>query len=132
MLVRVNTSEPSQPELNFGTSADESGYHSWLRQRQQALAALSQSLGLPLGHRVEVWLKDGVRLRGTLQLQEERLFVDSNRDFQLRLRVDHVPFTPADIESCIRIDSIPTDEENPLRPRSGGLESLTRHPALKT
>ena len=66
--------------------------------------ALAQKMGLPLGRQVEVWLSGGVRLRGKLKLQEERLFIEESRDFNLVLDVDGTPFTAGEMESCVRLD----------------------------
>ncbi len=61
-------------------------------------------MNLPLGHRVEVWLSGGIRLRGILRLQEEVLFIEEERVRHLDLVVDKVPFTYRELESCVRLD----------------------------
>ena len=65
---------------------------------------LARQMGLPLEHPVEVWLRGGIRLRGKLRLREEMLFVQSEKESGLSLVVDGVPFTWAEIESCVRLD----------------------------
>jgi hypothetical protein len=82
----------------------DQGYHLWLEQRKRSLNELARKMGLPLNRLVEVWLRGGVRLRGTLRLQEEKLFVDDSRDFHMVLVVDGTPFEAGEIESCVRLD----------------------------
>ena len=65
---------------------------------------LARRLGLPLGREVEVWLKDGVRLRGLLRLKEAMLFLENVDERSLELAVGKVDFRHADIESCVRMD----------------------------
>ena len=79
------------------------GLNSWRHQREASLQALGRETGLPINQRVEVLLRDGVRLRGRLQLQEELLFVQP-KPGPLALRVDGVCFSAAEIESCVRMD----------------------------
>ena len=95
---------PNQLELSFGASQSEQGYQQWQESRRAALRLLAQKMGLPLGRRAEVRLRDGVVLRGNLSLCEAQLFVEDKRDFHLELRIDRATFTAADIESCIRLD----------------------------
>jgi hypothetical protein len=61
-------------------------------------------MNLPLEHQVEVWLVGGIRLRGKLRLQEERLFFVKDDVPQLTLLVDGVPFSIQEMESCVRLD----------------------------
>lgn len=79
------------------------GYDRWKQERAAAREALARSLSLPLGHRVEVWLRGNIRLVGLLALREEKLLLDP-ANTRLELVVDSVPFTPAEIESCVRLD----------------------------
>jgi hypothetical protein len=111
MVVNENASldfcrlHPEQQfEFEFNRSQSEAGYNQWQQERRAALEKLARKMGLPIGHRVEVWLQGGIRLRGWLRLEEERLWVENARDFKLRLVVDGVPFTAAEIESCVRQD----------------------------
>jgi hypothetical protein len=62
---------------------------------------LALKIGLPLGRKVEVWLRGEIRLIGILRLREETLFVPQEREAQLELIVDNVPFLPAEITSCV-------------------------------
>jgi hypothetical protein len=96
--------QQNQGELSFGQSAPETGYDRWKHERAEAMKNLALKLGLPLGRRVEVWLRGNIRLTGKLQLAEETIFVPDSRDQTLRLVVDGVPFTSAEIESCVRAD----------------------------
>jgi len=93
-----------QGQLNLEVEADDEGYTRWLAGRRLAVTEMARRLNLPLGHEVEVWLADGVCLRGQLRLQEEVLFIEEERVRHLQLRVDRVGFAYRDIESCVRID----------------------------
>jgi hypothetical protein len=93
-----------QSEFNFGTEGTEQGYTQWLTGRRLTAEELARRMNLPLGHRVEVWLYGGIRLRGKLRLQEELLFMDEERVRHLGLVVDHVAFAYREMESCVRLD----------------------------
>jgi hypothetical protein len=93
-----------QGEFDFGAANGGEGYNRWLAQRKLAMVELARKINLPLDHPVEVWLVGGIRLRGKLQLQEEKLFLDEDTVQQLRLQVDHVPFSVGEMESCVRLD----------------------------
>jgi hypothetical protein len=101
----MNESGGHQLEINFDSPQDQQGYDQWQAHRRLAKHLLAQKLGLPIGYKVEVWLKGDIRLRGVMQLKEELLFVEVERDFNLELVVDGVSFTAAEIASCIRLDS---------------------------
>ena len=94
-----------QGEFDFH-QGDAKGYDHWLAGRKRAVAELARRLNLPLQHPVEVWLTGGIRLRGRLQLQEEKLFLEATeeRGRDLGLRVDQVTFTFKEMESCVRLD----------------------------
>jgi hypothetical protein len=92
-----------QPELPFADSSQPDGYNAWQAQRRQTTSEAAQRLGLPLGHTVEVWLNQGIRLRGILRLKEEMLVMDELRQDKLDLTVDGVPFRYSDMESCLRV-----------------------------
>ena len=99
--------QPPGEQLGFSFGADPGpadGYNRWQGERRQALERMAQELGLPLGHRAEVALRDGTCLKGILQLAREELWIEAKRDFSLELRVDRCTFTAADIESCVRLD----------------------------
>ena len=93
-----------QGELPFESVTEAGGLAAWRAARKQAGHALALRLGLPLNHPVEVWLRGGIRLRGTLRLREEVLFPERESADALALVVDQVVFTPAEIESCVRLD----------------------------
>jgi len=93
-----------QGELGLAGHDPEEGYTQWVALRQLAVEAAAQKLNLPLGHPTEVWLRGGIRLRGTLRLANEVLFVDEERIRQLALVLDGVKFTYSEIESCLRLD----------------------------
>jgi len=94
----------SQGELDFDNERAGEGYKSWLAQRKRAMGELARQINLPLDHHVEVWLVGGVRLRGKLRLQEEKLFLANDDVQQLGLLVDNVPFGVHEMESCVRLD----------------------------
>jgi hypothetical protein len=94
----------AQGELDFGNEGAGEGYASWLARRKQAVGELARLMNLPLEHEVEVWLVGGIRLRGRLRLQEERLFFVKDDVPQLKLLVDGVPFSIQEMESCVRLD----------------------------
>ena len=94
-----------QLELPFGAGpGTTSGLDRWHAEREDALRQLSHDLGLPLGHRVEIMLRDGVRLIGILRLADDQLWVQPGRDLRIELRIDACTFTPAEIVSCLRLD----------------------------
>lgn len=94
----------NQPELSFDTTTTKSGYDRWQAERRVAKLSLAKRLGVPLGHQVEVWLIGEVRLRGRLELAEEKLFVPEGNDPHLRLTIGHASFEAGEIESCVRAD----------------------------
>ncbi|MCU0787774.1 MAG: hypothetical protein MUC91_06220 [Verrucomicrobia bacterium] len=93
-----------QGELDFSGERPSSGLDRWREERRRAQLELARRLDLPLGHPVEVWLVNGIRLRGELRLAEERLFVDESAAHSLGLMVDGVAFSQNEIESCVRQD----------------------------
>ena len=94
----------AQGEFDFDSGSAGEGYTRWLAQRKLAIAELARQINLPLEHQVEVWLVGGVRLRGKLQLQDDRLFLGNDDVQHLGLLVDHVPFVIHELESCVRLD----------------------------
>ena len=96
--------QENQGEFTFGANYAETGYDRWQEERRRAAEELAWRLGLPLGHAVEIWLKDGVRLRGLLRLKEEFLFAELISERNLELRVDKDPFRYDEMESCVRRD----------------------------
>lgn len=94
----------SQSELPFDEPVPQRGYEGWLEQRREARRELARRLGLPLGHQVEVWLRGEVRLRGRLELEEEKLFLPEGNDPHLRLTIQHTSFEAGEIESCVRMN----------------------------
>jgi hypothetical protein len=64
----------------------------------------AQKLNLPIGREVEVWLRGGIRLRGKLRLLNDLLFIEEHQLKNLPLTLDGVPFTSAEIESCVASD----------------------------
>jgi hypothetical protein len=93
-----------QGELCLEGNGPDAGYTKWVALRQLAVEAAAQKLNLPLGHPSEVWLRGGIRLRGTLRLANEVLFIEESRILDLALVVDGVKFTYAEMESCLRLD----------------------------
>lgn len=93
-----------QAELPFEGGSGSAGLEHWQQQRRETIQQLARDLGLPIGHRAEVWLRGGIVLRGVLRLREELLFVEEHATPALELRIDAATFTPAEIESCVRLD----------------------------
>jgi len=93
-----------QGELSFVSAGPGDGYAKWVAVRQLAVEAAARKLNLPLGHPSEIWLRGGIRLRGTLRLANEVLFIEEKRILDLALILDGVTFTYAEIESCLRLD----------------------------
>jgi len=102
--LKFSSSVSQQSEFTFGTNSSQDGYSRWLAGRQVATAELARRAGLPLGHLVEIWLKDGVMLRGKLRLKEEFLLIDEDAIRHLELTVDRVTFCYRDMDSCVRLD----------------------------
>lgn len=103
----MNDGTRSDPQLELplgGNATDSPGLDRWHAERETALRNLARELGLPLGHRTEVFLRDGTRLIGNLRLAEDRLWIDPRRDLKLLLRIDACTFAAAEIESCVRLD----------------------------
>ena len=93
-----------QSELPFDSSAANPGYDDWPAARRAAKLELGKRLGLPLGHQVELWLRGNVRLRGRLELAEEKLFLPEGNDAHLPLAIGRTVFEAGEIESCVRMD----------------------------
>lgn len=96
--------EPEQIEFRFATDGAPADEDSWHQQRRQATRQLGEKLGLPLGHRVQVRLTDGVVVEGRLVLPEEILILDSVDTSNLELRVGRTTFRHSDIAACVRMD----------------------------
>jgi hypothetical protein len=93
-----------QSEFSFKAGAADAGYAQWVAVRQMAADEAAQKLNLPIGSEAEVWLRGGIRLRGKLRLLNDLLFVEENQVRNLPLTLDGVPFTYAEIESCVALD----------------------------
>src|SRR4026207_1551534 len=95
---------PVQPELNFNAPSS-GGYELWLKQRQSLIFHLTDQLGLPLDRQVELWLKDGLMLRGKLTVREESIhWSDTNKAVGIELAIGKVSFSTGQIASCVRVD----------------------------
>ncbi len=97
-------SSPLQGEFGFQASGSETGYAQWVAVRQMASDEAARRLNLPIGREAEVWLRGGIRLRGKLRLLNEVLFIEENQIRNLALTLAGVPFTYAEIESCVSLD----------------------------
>ncbi len=95
-----------QLELDFAAAnaPGADGVAAWQARRREALIELARKLALPLNHPVEVWFRDGVRLRGRMELQESPLFVENLTAQDLELVIEGVRFRATDIESFVRLD----------------------------
>ena len=94
-----------QGELNFESRSVNApdALQSWREQRRRDLTELAGKLGLPLGQKVEVWLKCGIRLRGRLEFHEELLVMSGATLANSEFQVDGTGFTYSEMESCVRI-----------------------------
>ncbi len=93
-----------QGGLDFEAGGTADGQAKWVALRRMGAEAAARQLNLPVGHRAEVWLRGGIRLRGTLRLVNEVLFIEEERVRQLALVLDGVTFTYAEMESCVQLD----------------------------
>jgi hypothetical protein len=93
-----------QSEFDFDQpSAGGDGVERWHRQRERAIHRLARRLGLPIEHEVEVWLKNGMRLRGHLKLRESMLLVETVDQDSLELVIERANFRYSEMESCVRL-----------------------------
>jgi hypothetical protein len=92
----MDHSRSGQIEFGFADAGHADGYRAWVRERNEAMGAMARRLGLPLGHQVEVWLKDGTLLKGRLLLREAANAME--------LMIGRVGFAVNEIESCVRVD----------------------------
>lgn len=95
---------PDQMQLGFDARHQADGYRAWLLQREQAIAEFARQRGLPLGHEVEVWLRDGVLLKGRLLLRTEEAAAMADKVLDLDLVIGRATFKASEIESCVRMD----------------------------
>ena len=99
---------PAQPEFYFGTSprpaAQKDGLAGWLEECTEAMRLLAITLGLPISHRAEVWLKDGVVLKGNLRVGDVLVSLEKFDRNKMALQVDGVIFHYGEMESCVRLD----------------------------
>ena|SRR5437660_494289 len=96
----------TQPEFDFPSSpaaAQRHGLGEWREKSTEAMRQLAIKLGLPLSHRVEVCLKDGVILRGNLRVGEVLLALDKIDRNKMALQVDGVIFFYGEMEFCVRL-----------------------------
>jgi hypothetical protein len=92
----------AQPEFNFDPREPRR-----LSDLAGTEAAALRQLAMKIGCRQAKGrsrLRGEIRLVGILRLREEMLFVPEEREPQLELIVDNVPFVPAEITSCICAD----------------------------
>jgi hypothetical protein len=75
----------------------------WRERRRRDLMEIARKIGLPLGQKVEVWLKCGIRLRGRLEFHEELLFMSTTTLSNAEFQVDETAFTYSEMESCVRL-----------------------------
>jgi len=94
-----------QNEFNFQSGGTEAGYSQWVVVRTMAAAAAAEKLNLPIGREAEVWLRNGIRLRGKLRLLNDLLFVEETKIRTLPLALEGVTFSYGEIESCVRLDT---------------------------
>ena len=93
-----------QLEMEFGGGSPQQGYDQWMERRRATRRALADRVGLPVDHLVEIWLRGGIRLRGRLRWQEERVWAGEG-ERGMNLVVDGVMFAVGEMESCVRTDA---------------------------
>jgi len=96
-----------QDEFNFAAAEvapGPDGLTSWRAQRLSVLDALARANGLPIGHRCHIELHDGTSLDGLLQLETDKLILETERNPKLRLRINRCTFAASDISSVSRAD----------------------------
>lgn len=106
-VTNVGPVVPDNEQLGFDFQPPREGvdgYSRWQSERRAAQDALARKLGFPIGHEVEVELLGQVLIRGMLRLVEDGLWMESNRDFRIRLRVDRCEFAASEIVRCVRLD----------------------------
>jgi len=94
-----------QLQMEFEGRQPQPGYDQWTARRRATRRALADRAGLPVDHLVEVWLRGGIRLRGRLRWQAERVWEDADAERGMNLIVDGVSFAVSEIESCVRTDA---------------------------
>jgi hypothetical protein len=92
--------DEKQPPAPSGESDGLAGWREELRRQHLDLA---KKLGLPLDHAAEVWLKNGICLKGILRLDEEMLLHVAPTHANIRFIIDRAPFQYSEIERCIRL-----------------------------
>jgi hypothetical protein len=98
---------PDNEQLGFDFQSSRDGgdgYSRWQSERRAAQDALARKLGFPIGHKVEVELKGEVVIRGLLQVADHELWMEPNRDFKIRLRIERCTFAASEIVRCVRLD----------------------------
>jgi hypothetical protein len=81
-----------------------SGLVLWREQREAAYRQYAHALGLPLRRHVEVILRNGLRLRGRLELAADTLWHDEKRLNRVLLRIGQAEFSGLEVDSCIALD----------------------------
>ena len=74
----------------------------WRAERELRMEELRRRTGLPLGREVEVWLGQGVRLRGKLCLQDEDLLTPESERDRIALCIGTTNFRFGEMESVVR------------------------------
>ena len=92
----MHEARAEQIQFGFEGGGPGDGYGAWQREREEEMREMARQLGLPLGHSVEVWLKDGTLLKGRLLVR------GGNGDWELV--IGRVGFSASEIESCVRLD----------------------------
>lgn len=103
--------------LESDTVRIASGLEAWRTERARELERVCAKLGLPLNHRVEVRLENGLELRGVLRLVREELWGPKRRE-RIGLRIDSATFLFADVAAAVRLDE--KVDRIPQAARAGG------------
>jgi len=108
----ANEARPGASPDGREESAD-AGFKKWQEEQRARRETYARRLGLPLGHPVEVVLRNGTSLRGMLALASPgrnapRLPAGPAGEQAMRTRlpllVGHTPVITGEIASCVRTD----------------------------
>jgi hypothetical protein len=91
-----------QAQFDF-EAKQKGGLDAWHAERARQRKELARTLGLPLGEQVELWLHDGIRLRGELRLREDALLHANATQENTQFEISSVPFFYREIQSCVRL-----------------------------
>jgi hypothetical protein len=93
---------PIQSEFDF-QRAGKDGLLLWREEFRKQQRKLARELNMPLGREVEVWLRDGLRLRGELRFADPLLLPAQCTLENTKFEVGGVAFAFAEMEGCVSL-----------------------------